>query len=141
MAKSIIPKPYERKNGTWETVYYYGTDAMTGKRKKVTCYGKSEKEAKEKILEAISQIKTGTYIEHNKLTIENGLIQKNYIEVVKLPKAQHTEMRVLSVEEHQRLYEEIKKSSERYKIGVLMSHVSGNLSVFNGRISMKTDKR
>ncbi len=60
-----------------------------------------------------------------KQAYENGLIAKNFLDLVKLPKVVRTEMRVLTLEEHQRLYETIQNSDERYKVGVLLCLATG----------------
>lgn len=54
---------YHRKDGRWEGQYYYDINPKTGRRRKLSCYGQTEKEAKEKLLRAMSEIKSGTYIE------------------------------------------------------------------------------
>ena len=74
---------YQRKNGMWEGQHYTGTDPLTGKSKKVTCYGKTEKEAKEKLLAIKSEIKTGVYIEKNKMTMKDWFTQ--WLEVYATP--------------------------------------------------------
>lgn len=205
---------YKRQDGRWEGQYYLPPDLLTGKRKKISRYGKTEKEAKEKLLKAIGQVQTGTYIAPNRLTVgswctqwldtyarpkvkqstyanyrihiekrvvpnighvklsdlridilqrflneqfergsvkkpgeplspktirnlyvmlhtamkqayENELIPKNYLDLVKLPQVRHTEMRVLTRIEHQRLWQEIQASEELYKIGVLICLATG----------------
>ncbi len=68
-----MSKPYQRKDGTWEAVHYYGVDELTGRRKKVTRYGKTAKEAKAKINAAIAEIETGTYVPPNQLTVLSWL--------------------------------------------------------------------
>lgn len=204
---------YHRKDGRWEGTYYYDINPKTGKRKKVSRYGHTEKEAKEKLLTAINELKTGTYIEKNKLSLEgwlvqwldvyakpkvkqstyvsystyinkhivpeigkiklvdlrvdmlqqffnekantgrldgkgglsektlrnlytmlstalkqayeNDLINKNLAELVKLPRVEKIEMRVLSLSEQKALLEAIRASTERYKIGVLICLSTG----------------
>jgi integrase len=204
---------YQRKNGMWEGQHYVGTDPLSGKRKKVTCYGRTEKEAKEKLIAIKSEIKAGVYIEKNKLTVkdwftqwlevyatpnvkqstfvnyrihinkriipilgaiklndvrvdmlqrffneqyehgglknkgplsektirnlyvmihtafkqayQNGLILKNSVELVKIPKVKQKEMRVLSIDEHRSLFEAIKTSDERWKTAILLAVSTG----------------
>jgi integrase len=204
---------YQRKDGTWEGQHYVGIDPLTGKRKKVTCYGKTEKEAKEKLIAIKNEIQTGVYIEKNKMTVkdwftqwldvyaspnvkqstfvnyrlhinkrvipilggiklsevrvdtlqrffndqyergglkdkkplsektikniyvmmhtafkqayQNGLILKNFVELVKIPKVKQKDMRVLSIEEHKNLFETIKTSNERWKSAILVAVSTG----------------
>lgn len=209
-----MAKPYQRKDGTWEAVHYYGTDKLTGRRKKVTRYGKTAKEAKMKINVAIAEIETGTYIEPNQMTVaswlhhwletyekpklkqstyvnyvlhiekrvapsighlkladlqadtlqqffnvqwqtgnlkhpgkplspktlrnlyvmmntafqqayENGLIRKNVVALVKLPKSRQSERRVLTRLEQQKLVDALERSSERYKLAVWIALTTG----------------
>ena len=54
---------YHRKDGRWEGTYYHDINPKTGRRKKLSRYGHTEKEAKEKLLIAISELRSGTYIE------------------------------------------------------------------------------
>lgn len=75
---------YHRKDGRWEGSYYYDINPKTGKRKKISRYGQTEKEAKEKLLTAINELRTGVYTEKNKLTLEGWLIQ--WLEVYSKPK-------------------------------------------------------
>lgn len=212
MAKGIYT--YQRPNGTWCAEYQPGKDPATGlKPKKIPAYGKTEEEAREKLLEKVTQIKTGTYLPRTSETVEswftswldnyvrltarqsttenydihikkhiiprigkvkltdlnvdilqkffneeflhgnlktgdrlsektlrniyitmhtglqqavsNGIIKINNLEGVKLPKSKKHEMRVLSIEEHQRLISEVNKSTARYKIGLPFSYATG----------------
>jgi len=79
---------YHRKDGRWEGTYYHDINPQTGKRKKLSRYGQTEKEAKEKLLTAMSEMKSGTYIEKNKLTLEGWLIQ--WLEVYAKPKVKQS---------------------------------------------------
>jgi len=210
----IGPKAHERKSGGWEVIYYYSTDDITGKRKKITCYGKTKSEAEEKMEQKLTSLLNGEYTEPSKITVgawftqwlemyarpkvkqstyvnyrghiekrvipmighirlsklkvdtlqrflneqyehgnskhpdealsaktvrniylmihsalkqayKNGLIPKNYAEFVSLPTVTEVEMRVLTRDEHQRLFDEIKVSKERYKIGILICLATG----------------
>lgn len=204
---------YHRKDGRWEGTYYYDINPKTGRRKKLSRYGKTEKEAKDKLIEAISQMQTGTYVDKTNLTLgtwlnewldvyakprikqstyisystyitkhinpeigkiklsmlradmlqrffnekantgrldgsgglsektlrnlytmlstalkqayESDLIPRNYAELVKLPKVNKKEMRVLSLSEQKQLMEALKNSDERYKIGILICLTTG----------------
>jgi len=63
----------KRKSGGWEGKITIGIDPNTGKPKRRTFYGKTQKEVKEKIEKAKSDILTGIYVEPQKLTIEMWL--------------------------------------------------------------------
>ena len=60
-----------------------------------------------------------------KQAYENGLLNKNLAELVKLPKVVKKEMRVLSLSEQKELISVLKISQERYKIGVLICLSTG----------------
>lgn len=79
---------YHRKDGRWEGTYYYDINPQTGKRKKLSRYGHTEKEAKENLLTAINELKTGTYIEKSKLTLEGWLAQ--WLDVYAKPKVKQS---------------------------------------------------
>jgi integrase len=79
---------YKRKDGRWEGQYYYDINPKNGRRKKLSRYGKTEKEAKEKLLTAMDEIKSGTYVEKSKLTLESWLSQ--WLEVYARPKVKQS---------------------------------------------------
>ena len=60
-----------------------------------------------------------------KQAYENSLINKNLVELVKLPKVDKVEMRVLTLAEQKALLEAVRASSERYKLGVLICLSTG----------------
>ncbi|MVB12756.1 Transposase from transposon Tn916 [Caprobacter fermentans] len=60
-----------------------------------------------------------------KQAYENSLINRNFVEFVKLPKVTKKEMRILSLSEEQKLLTTIKASDERYKIGILICLCTG----------------
>lgn len=74
---------YQRKDGRWEAQSYYGTDEITGKRKKITKYGATEKEAVGKVRDALAEIKNGTYVEPNKMTVSKWF--KEWLEIYAKP--------------------------------------------------------
>ncbi len=61
---SILPNEF-----TWFTQATIGIDTKTGKSKRRSFYGKTRKEAVEKMQKALHEIKTGTYIEPTKYTL------------------------------------------------------------------------
>lgn len=200
---------YQRKDGRYEAIHYYGINPATGRPKKLTRYGKTAKEAKEKLQLAVAEFTTGTMLDSTNMTLEqwlnkwlevyskpntkqstfisyegyvrghiipnigklklsqlnaeilqdffnrqyesgrldgrggvsaktlrnmrnmfhyalqqacdNNLIQKNYIEQVKLPKVPQKEMRVLDDYEQFQLCTELNKTEERFGIGVYIA--------------------
>ncbi len=66
---NISPKAHQRKSGGWEVVYYYDTDDLTGKRKKITTYGKTKSEAEGKMKQKIIDLLHGNRVEPNKETV------------------------------------------------------------------------
>ena len=74
---------YQRKDNRWEAQSYYGTDEITGKRKKITKYGATEKEAVGKVRDALAEIKNGTYVEPNKMTVSKWF--KEWLEIYAKP--------------------------------------------------------
>lgn len=61
---------YQRPNGTWMAQRELGRDKLSGKRKRVTTYGKTAAEAQEKLDKALSDIRTQTYIADRNVTVE-----------------------------------------------------------------------
>lgn len=72
----------KRKNGTWMAQAELGRDPATGKRNRITRYGKTPAEAKAKLDEAKAAIKDGTYIEDESLTLGQWLDHwlRNYVD-------------------------------------------------------------
>ncbi len=60
-----------------------------------------------------------------KQAVENDLIPKNPATFVKLPKAPSREMRVLTSEEQAKVVAELKQSTQRYAIGILIALFTG----------------
>ena len=204
---------YQRRDGRYEAIHYYGINPATGRPKKLTRYGKTAKEAKEKLRLAVAELTTGTMLDNTNMTLEqwlnkwlavyskpntkqstfisyegyarghiipnigklklsqlnaeilqdffnrqyesgrvdgkggvsektlrnmrnmfhyalqqacdNNLIQKNYIEQVKLPKVPQKEMRVLDDYEQFQLCTELNKTEERLGIGVYIALHTG----------------
>ena len=59
----------KRKDGSWEARYCIGTDPGTGKVIRKSVYGKTQKEVREKLRKATSQIDEGSYFEPTKLSL------------------------------------------------------------------------
>ncbi len=211
---TTIPTAHPRKSGGWEAIYYYDKDSITGKRKKISTYGRTKFETEERMLAKLTLLKRGDYIEPNHMTVErwfrhwlevyaspklkqstyvsyrssienriipalgdipisklkidtlqqflndeynygnqrktgmplspktmrnlqrlmhivfqqavhNELITKNYADFVVLPQTEHKEMRVLTQEESQRLFQAVLESSERHRVGILLCLSTG----------------
>ena len=59
----------KRKDGRWQGQYVSGYDPETGKPRRHTIYGKTQKEVAEKLRAATSSIDNGTFQEPRKITI------------------------------------------------------------------------
>lgn len=59
----------QRKDGTWMAQTDIGFDLLTGKRKRITRYGKTEGEAYDKLQQALTELRTGTYVEQRDITV------------------------------------------------------------------------
>jgi len=53
----------QRSNGLWEARYTVGRDPGTGKQIQRSVYGKTQKEVRQKLSKATSEIDEGTYFE------------------------------------------------------------------------------
>jgi hypothetical protein len=53
----------------WESQVNTGNDPVTGKPVRIPVYGKSYKECKDKLIEALNSIRTNTYVAPSKLTV------------------------------------------------------------------------
>src|SRR2546423_14325226 len=58
-----------RKDGRYQADISLGTDEKTGKRKRLTRYGKTKEEAYEKLHKALEEQRKGTLIKGNQLTV------------------------------------------------------------------------
>lgn len=63
----------QRANGSWEARYVAGKDPSTGKPIRKSVYGKSQKEARQKLTQAIAAIDNGDYFEPSKMTVGEWL--------------------------------------------------------------------
>ncbi len=74
-----IPSIRQRKdrNGkkldVWEAMITLGRDPGTGKVKRLPVYGKTQQECRDKLIETMQSIKTQTFIEPHKTTVESWL--------------------------------------------------------------------
>lgn len=59
----------QRADGTWEARYTVGRDPGTGKQIRKSVYGKTQKEARQKLAQAVAALDTGTYFEPSKITL------------------------------------------------------------------------
>ncbi len=74
-----IPSIRQRKdrNGKkldcWEALITLGRDPGTGKVKRLPVYGKTQKECSDKLIETLQSIKTQTFVEPHKITVESWM--------------------------------------------------------------------
>lgn len=59
----------QRKDGLWEARYTVGRDPGTGKQVRKSVYGQTQKEARQKLAQAVAAIDRGDYIEPQKMTV------------------------------------------------------------------------
>ncbi len=59
----------KRKDGTWQAQATIGRDSQTGKPKRITFYGKTQKEAQQKLAKALGEISQGLFIEPTRFTV------------------------------------------------------------------------
>jgi integrase len=59
-----------RKDGRWQADISLGTDEKTGRRKRLTRYGKTKEEAYTELHKALEEQRKGTLIKGNQLTVE-----------------------------------------------------------------------
>lgn len=64
---------HRRPDGRWIAQISLGNDPVTGKRKRKTVYGKTRKEAVEKMTQILHQAQTGIYVEPTRITLGNWL--------------------------------------------------------------------
>ncbi|SHH08965.1 tyrosine-type recombinase/integrase [Desulfosporosinus lacus] len=69
----------ERADGRWETKVTTGYHPLTGKPKRKSLYGKSQSEVEEKLVELKYKLRTGQYIEPEKETFGDWLLQWLYV--------------------------------------------------------------
>ena len=65
---------YKRGKGNWMAQADVGRDPTTGKRRRITRYGKTAAEAKSKLDEALAEKKNGTFVEDRTVTLEKWLL-------------------------------------------------------------------
>jgi len=59
----------KRKDGKWQGQVTIGRDPSTGKLKRVTYYGKTQKEVQQKIAKALGELTQGIFVEPTKTTV------------------------------------------------------------------------
>lgn len=72
-----------RKDGRYQASISLGTDEKTGKRKRLTRYGKTKDEAYEKLHQALEQQRKGTLVQGNRMTV--GAFLDDWLENVHRP--------------------------------------------------------
>jgi integrase len=63
----------QRKDGTWEAIISIGHDPVTGKLKRVSFYGKTQKEVVEKAATARTGVARGTFVEPSRMPVGEWL--------------------------------------------------------------------
>lgn len=63
----------QRPDGTWEARYLVGRDPGTGKQLRKSVYGRTQKEVRQKLAQAIAAVDNGDYFEPSKMTLAQWL--------------------------------------------------------------------
>lgn len=63
----------KRSDGRWEARFTTGFDPATGKQVQKSIYGKTQKEVRERLSQAVTELDTGTYLEPTKDTVAEWL--------------------------------------------------------------------
>ncbi len=63
----------QRSDGTWEARYLVGRDPGTGKQVRKSVYGRTQKEVRQKLAQAIAAVDNGDYFEPSKMTLAQWL--------------------------------------------------------------------
>ena len=63
----------QRADGTWEARITLGTDPGTGKPRRKSFYGKTQKEVRQKMQRALVEVDEGSYMEQSRLTVKQWL--------------------------------------------------------------------
>lgn len=63
----------QRKDGTWEARFTVGIDPGTGKQVRHSVYGKTQREVRQRMTEAVNALDKGIYTEPSKLTVAKWL--------------------------------------------------------------------
>jgi integrase len=74
----------QRPDGRWEAIVSTGYDPVTGKLKRVSFYGKTQKEALDKATAARHHLNRGTYVDRSRLTVGAWLTE--WLETYKEPR-------------------------------------------------------
>lgn len=59
----------QRADGTWEARYTVGRDPGTGKQLRKSVYGKTQKEVRQKLSQAVAALDNGDYFQPSKMTL------------------------------------------------------------------------
>lgn len=59
----------QRPDGTWEARYTIGRDPGTGKQRRKSVYGKTQKEVRQKLAQAVAALDSGTYFEPSNMLL------------------------------------------------------------------------
>jgi integrase len=78
----------QRSDGKWEGQITLGKDHGTGKQRRKSVYGKTQKEVKDKIRDILKEVDEGTYVEPTKMTVRTWL--DVWVRDYLLDKAPHT---------------------------------------------------
>ena len=63
----------QRSDGRWEARYTAGTDPLTGKQIQRSVYGKTQREAQQKLNKILAEVDSGTYLQPSKETFASWL--------------------------------------------------------------------
>lgn len=63
----------QRSDGTWEARYSMGQDPGTGKQIRKSVYGKTQKEARQKLAQAVAALDSGSYFEPTKMALSRWI--------------------------------------------------------------------
>ncbi len=63
----------QRSDGRWEARYTAGNDPLTGKQLQRSVYGKTQREAQQKLNKVLAEVDSGTYLKHSKETLASWM--------------------------------------------------------------------
>ena len=63
----------QRKDGRWEARFTVGRDSGTGKQIQRSVYGATQREVRQKLVQAVSAVDSGTYTAPSKMTVGQWL--------------------------------------------------------------------
>jgi len=136
---------YKRNDGSWTAQVSIGRDPATGKLKRRTFYGKTRKEVQEKLDTVKAEVKTGTYIEQNKVTFGDWITRwlelyvkptvkmstfskyRINVDTHAIPKLGEFELQRLTTDQIQEFYNNLAKTHSSSVLAILHHVVSGAL--------------